>query len=335
VKLLTFDAQEERVKYPVVKSSHVVPRTYLRGFADENEQIAVHIVGQSDVHVMDINKAGTRSKYYARERPDGTEIHDVEWSLSQVEDRAGPLLRQVASDWPLDIQSKVDLATLFALQMLRGSRWMEFHRAFTESHVAGLGRQGEDKGELTTLEDHLLSKTAIFAEMLDAGKKLTRVIASLKWTLLEFRRPWLVTSDHPVVFWPMGVGARQPEATPQGVGFLQTLEYRVPISSERAILMTWADGPDTRAAAKKDDAASLNAFTVAEASPQWFHSPDATPPVASGLLTPLSLRFLSGYGDDVAAQSPRRARVQQLIGPLIGKNTLREAEIEVVYIAPE
>jgi hypothetical protein len=212
---------------------------------------------------------------------------------------------------------------------------MDFHKEFTENHVADLGRQGEDKGELVTLEEYLLSKTAIFVEMLDAGKKLTRVIASLKWTLLEFKRPWLATSDHPVVLWPMGVGARQPEATPQGVGFLKTLEYRVPISSESAILMTWADGPDTRVAAKKDDAASLNAFTVAEASPQWFHLPDLPPPVASGLLTPLSLRFLSGYGDDIAARSPRRARVQQLIGPLIGKDTLREEEIEVVYIAPE
>lgn len=247
----------EPTKFPVVKNAHIVPRTYLRGFADDQGQIAIRVRGEADSHLTNIRKAGTRGKFYARERPDGTEIHDIEWSLSHVEDRAG---------------------------------------------------------------------------MLELGKKVMPLIASLKWTLLEFKGPWLATSDHPVVLWPLGVGARVPQATPHGVGLFEALEYRVPISAQGAILMTWADGPDTRAVGHKDDAASLNAFTVAEASPQSFHLPGVRPPIASGLLTPLSPRVVPGYGDRVAESSPRRARAQQIVQPLIGKNTLRDEMTEVVYI---
>jgi hypothetical protein len=175
----------------------------------------------------------------------------------------------------------------------------------------------------------------VFVKMLDLGRKVTPLLASMKWTLLEFRGTWLATSDHPVVLWPLGVRARQPQATPHGVGLFEALEYRVPISVRDAILMTWADGPDTRFAARKDDAASLNAFTVAEASPQWFHLPAVPPPIASGALTPLSPRVIPGYGDRVVHNSPRRARTQQIVQPLLGKDTLRDETTEVVYIPPD
>jgi hypothetical protein len=325
----------EPAKFPVVKNAHIVPRTYLRGFADDRGQIAIHVGREVDSHLMNIKKAGTRGKFYARDRPDGTEIHDIEWSLSQVEARAGPVLRQAGEGWPLGVEDKGALATLFALQILRGPRWMDWHKEFTEDYMVGQRDTGEHEDELIALEEHLLSKTETFAKMLDLGKKITPLLASMKWTLLEFKGAWLATSDHPVVLWPLGVRARQPQVTPHGVGLFEALEYRVPISAESAILMTWADGPDTRALAPKDAAASMNAFTVAEAAPQWFHLPGPSPPIASGSLTPLSPRFLAGYGHEVAASSPRRARVQQIVQPLIGKNTLRDETTEIVYIPAE
>jgi hypothetical protein len=71
--------------------------------------------------------------------------------------------------------------------------------------------------------------------------------------------------------------------------------------------MTWADERDARSpATTKDVAASLNAFTVAEASPQWFHLPGTSPPIASGSLMPLSARFGDGYTDDAARRSARQ-----------------------------
>lgn len=257
----------EYPEFPVVKSSHVVPRTYLRGFADEHNRIAVRVPGEAEPHVMNVKNAGTRSKFYARERPDGSEIHDIEWSLSHIEDAAGPVLRSLPGAWPLDRgdrAGKTTLAELFAIQLLRGPRWIKWHDEFTRAHIAELRAQGEDEDEVRLLDEHLLSKTQTFVKMIDMSRKALTIFASMKWTLLEFPRPWLATSDHPVVTWPRGVSARKPAATPHGGGLLETLECRVPISPRCAILMTWADGPDTRATARKHDAASLNAFTVAE-----------------------------------------------------------------------
>jgi hypothetical protein len=241
-------------EYPVVKSSHVVPRMYLRGFADEEERIAVRIRGQLEPYVMNVSNAGTRTNFYVRERPNGTQIHDIEWSLSHIEAAASPVLRSAAETWPLDLRDKATLAELFAVQLLRGPRWVEWHDQFTRSYIEEQRAKGEDESELIKLEDHLVSKTQTFVKMIDISRKVLTVIASLKWTLLEFPRPWLATSDHPVVVWPLGISAREPQATPHGGGLFETLEYRVPISPRAAILMTWGEGADTRASAYKDAA---------------------------------------------------------------------------------
>jgi hypothetical protein len=318
-------------EYPVVKSSHVVPRMYLRGFADEEERIAVRIRGQLEPYVMNVSNAGTRTNFYVRERPNGTQIHDIEWSLSHIEAAASPVLRSAAETWPLDLRDKATLAELFAVQLLRGPRWVEWHDQFTRSYIEEQRAKGEDdESELIKLEDHLLSKTQTFVKMIDISRKVLTVIASLKWTLLEFPRPWLATSDHPVVVWPLGISAREPQATPHGGGLFETLEYRVPISPRAAILMTWGEGADIRASAYKDAAGSLNAFTVAEASPQSFHLPGVSPPIASGALTALSPRFVDGYSHAVAMNAKRRARASRIVQPLIGKDTFAENETQIV-----
>jgi len=254
-------------------------------------------------------------------------------SLSHVENAAGPVLRSLPDAWPLDRgerEGKRTLAELFAIQLLRGPRWIEWHDAFTRDHIAELRAKGEDEEELGLLKEHLLSKTQTFVKMIDMSRKALTVLASMKWTLLEFPRPWLATSDHPVVPWPVGVSARRPEATPHGIGLLETLEYRVPMSPRCAILMSWAAGPDTRATARKDDAASLNAFTVEEAAPQWFHLPGAAPPIASGALVPLSPMYVDGYTHAVARGSERRTRASEILQPKIGKDTFGDVTTEIV-----
>jgi hypothetical protein len=319
--------------YPIVKSSHVVPRTYLRGFADDYDRIAVRVPGKSEPQVMDVKNAGTRTKFYVRERPDGTEIHDIEWSLSHIEDAAGPVLRRLPDAWPLDggdRQAKITLAELFAIQLLRGPRWIQWHVEFTRGQIEEWRAQGEAEEELGVMEKWLLSDTQTFVKMIDLSRKALTIFASMKWTLLEFPRPWLATSDHPIVTWPLGVAARKPGATPHGGGLVETLEYRVPVTPRCAILMTWAEGRDTRATAHKTVAASLNAFTVAEASPQWFHLPGTTPPVASGSLMALSPTHVDGYTHSAARASERRARARAIVQPKVGKESFADKTTEFV-----
>lgn len=320
-------------EYPIVKSSHVVPATYLRGFADEHDRIGVRVPGKAEPHVMDVKNAGTRTKFHVRRRPDGTEIHDIEWSLSHIEDAAGPVLRSLAEAWSLDDDDRAGkrtLAELFAIQLLRGPRWIEWHEEFTWRQIEEWRAHGEPQDELELMEKWLLSDTQTFVKMIDLSRKALTIFASMKWTLLDFPRPWLATSDHPIVTWPLGVTARKPEATPHGGGLVETLEYRVPVAPRCAILMTWADGRDTRATAQKHDAASLNVFTVAEASPQWFHPPGVSPPMASGSLLPLSPTYVDGYTHDVARASARRARASEILQQKIGKDTFADKTTEIV-----
>ena len=73
-----------RATYPTVKQGHIIPATYQRFFATGGS-VMVHVPGRSDCVRLKVEDAGTRSKAYRRIRPDGTEIDDVEASLSSLE----------------------------------------------------------------------------------------------------------------------------------------------------------------------------------------------------------------------------------------------------------
>ncbi len=113
-------------KYPKVEHAHVVPRTYLRNFADANRMIGMRLVDDpAREAVVSIRDAAVRKRFYRRTRPDGTPIDDVEWSLRLIEDRAGPILREVERRWPPSFDDKRVLGEFFALQILRSPRWRQ------------------------------------------------------------------------------------------------------------------------------------------------------------------------------------------------------------------
>jgi hypothetical protein len=88
-----------RRSYFVVKQGHIVPATYQRNFAVD-DKVAVHVPGRRDCVQLDVENAGTRSRYYRRARLDGTEIDDVEATLEVLEGMAGPVLADMACGAP-------------------------------------------------------------------------------------------------------------------------------------------------------------------------------------------------------------------------------------------
>jgi hypothetical protein len=323
------------VKYKVVKRPHVVPRGYLRGFG-AGEIISMHLIEGAAPRDVPIAKAGVLKGFYRRERPDGTPIYDIDWSLDHIDKVAPAILRQVAERWPLDMADKALLAEFIGTQLVRGPRWRDWHLAFNDDYFDEVRSSGQFRGlepEGQSYEDALAeqkrildSDTAVLTKMLSYSAKTTQVLGSMHWTLVGFPRPWLATSDHPVILWPLDVRSRQPTKTNVFArGITKTLEARFPLSARHALLMTWLDLPDDEATVVRGDkeaAANMNAFTVGEAEHQWYHLPGVSVPRASGQLLPLSTRLLRPYDSRVANESARRREIYRRMQRKIGQDTL-------------
>jgi Protein of unknown function (DUF4238) len=328
------------MQYPNVKNAHIVPRTYLANWAVAGKIGVYQVRERKRLPPQLLENVGTRRRFYQRTRPDGTEINDVEWSLGQGEDKATPLLRSFADSWPLPLKHKAQLAELFAYQLLRGPRWKDEYEESTRSFLDEYRERDAERDltpeELKAENAAFLSDSHRFVRMHTAAITLASVLGSTHWTLLEFPRPVVATSDHPVVAWP-GAESRAPEATALlAAGVLECLEFRLPMSPTHAVLMTWADWPDderVRARGTRDHAANLNAFSVASADRQWFYLPETSPPVGSGKFLPLSLELVPGYSPEAAARSLRRQRASEIVHAKVGRRELADRDFEIVTVS--
>lgn len=234
--------------YPSVDKGHIVPRVYLRNFAN-GSQIELHLVGTESSHVVNIAKAGTRQRPYRRTRPSGEQIDDAEWSLAHIERAAAPLLHEVEERWPLTFEDKRTLAEFFAVQMVRGPRFFDYRAELVEQ---SLRAQADQLREETALPEQViqhqvelagekfLSDTGRLVSMLGLSRLVTTHLASMHWTLLRFDRPVIAVSDQPVVIWPLTRGRSDASIDPAwGPG--EALEVRVPVSSNLAMVMAWVD----------------------------------------------------------------------------------------------
>jgi hypothetical protein len=334
--------ERERDVYDPVPHSHVVPTGYLRAWA-HGRQIAMRRVGIAGSQLIGIRDAGVRKNFYRRERPGtGETIYDVEWSLRQGETAALPIIADLPARWPLDLDDKGKIGQFFALQHLRGAAFRQWH----EDHVASVldyvranpeaslkphpGRTATEVIE--ALEGTVSSDTYRLTKMLKLIRSVGIVFASMHWSLVEFERGRLVTSDHPVVVWPIREGtSRKPTANDLQAGVIDTLEAFVPVRPAHLSLMTWRDEKSVGASVvgKGRQLATANAFVVANAHAQWFHEPDMDPWIARGRRPPLAMELLPDYGVSEAAASQRRARARDLANAEAGRE-LSNDPVEVV-----
>jgi hypothetical protein len=276
-------------------------------------------VGSRESVPVGVRSAGVRKNFYRRTRPQtGEPFYDVEWSLAQAEDAALPIVRQLSRRWPLDWEDKGKVETFFALQHLRGPAFKAWH----EAHVASMGEAlradpvvvatppaGMSPEEaVERYIEHLMSDTYRAVRMFGIVRAVGTLFASMHWTLVEFANPCLVTSDHPVVVWPLGRGPERPRANDLSAGVVDTLEVFVPVGPASLLLMTWLNDEDPREPIRGEGRhmSTANAFVIANADKQWFHEPEVAPWVAKGVRDPLSADLVDHYGYDVAQRSQRR-----------------------------
>jgi hypothetical protein len=274
------------MQYSNVKNAHIVPACYLRAW-ELDGKLTVCVDGKS--LEMPAEKVGTRSRAYRRRRPNGDLINDVEDTLSQIESDAAPLLATLSERWPVSLEEKSQLALFFGFQIVRGPRWLSWADALAEAYAT---TQSRPEGSTATPP----STTRLLA-MLSGGTQMTALVGTMHWSLLECRSPVIATSDHPMVIWRQGVRAQPPNVRAFDLDDIACSEIRVPVSPRHAVLMSWCDEPDDEAPrinCARQDAAALNAFTIAQAERQWFHRPGRKPPRASGSLLPLAPQRLKG-----------------------------------------
>jgi hypothetical protein len=318
-----------------------VPQVYLRNFAVGN-QITVHLLPGGQEKTVSVRDAATMRSFYRRIRPDGSEIHDMEWSLSKIESVVGPLLRGIPGNWPPTDGAKHKLAEFFAFQAVRGPRWKAWHGDFVDKEVAKLREDPVhvmpsgiaiplSEGQINDFATHIGSDTQWLMQMMKSANKLITVFGSMTWDLIQFDEPLLCLSDHPVVEWPIGVEQRR-SGIAKGHGVANLLEVRAPLSPTLGLLMTWRDRKDGSQllSGSTDRAANFNTFTIAQAEKQWMAKPGTSPAMGLSFFRPLSADFFPDYGSGYALHSVVRREVHRRLNAQLGERPTNEAVIVAV-----
>lgn len=321
-----------------VKRAHIVPRTFQAAWAQEGK-VTVHVLDeagrQTALVPMPITHAGTRNRYYRRERPDGSSIDDTEASLAFVEAKAAPVLRHaITTVNALSTDEKGGLAQFVGVQMVRGPRFFNQRADLLAGLIAEVPQdqfkpaairaaQGDLFRARARLEDVYTSATQAHLTMLTTAAKLGVVIGNMRWELLTFAEPVLAYSDHPVVVWP-GLAEQAVPSASQGLGPLGAAELLIPLGPRTLLLANWVDLPDPAPCEAGDEiAAHANAFVVAQADRQWMHSPGASCPVAEGPFVPLTTRRDPSYNASRVQASVRRAFAAGEISRSAGRRHLK------------
>lgn len=244
------------------------------------------------------------------------------------------MLQNVNGNWPpSSFEEKAALAEFFAYQFVRGPRWKEWRGERARATIDEYRRDPKPilhngiwipitHQQINEQEDQLLSDTEWLTKMMLIANRLITAFGSMRWHLISFDKPLLAISDHPVVAWPLGAVYRPPSPTPAGLGVINFLEVRAPISPALALLMTWQDLPDATEVVEGSEAiaANINAFTIANADRQWMHMPGGSVPVAKGNLDPISPELIPGYGQAEIEASETRQRVFHLLQQKVGQD---------------
>jgi hypothetical protein len=313
------------VSYQVKPRSHIVPAGYLRAWT-HGAEIAMRLGATEESVTTSVRNVGVRSNFYRRERPKtGETIHDVEWSIEQLETAALPVISSLASRWPLATEDKARVAQFFGLQVVRGPAFKAWHEQYVQPTIDAVPSDpvattvpapDESLEEVAhKLIGHVSSDTYRLVEMIKTARAVAVAVGSMHWTLVRFARPRLVTSDQPVVVWPLSRGRARPCPNNLDAGVTDILEVFVPFAPDLLLLMTWVGGPDNPdvISGANRHIATANAFVVANADAQWFHEPGVQPWLAAGPRDPLSADLIPGYGLKAASASRRRKDVAPLV----------------------
>lgn len=268
---------------------HVVPRFYLRRFADGRDRVVVIDKDMGKDWPSSTGDAAVITDFYTVDTHDGPS-DEAEALIASIEHKASDVLRQVdAGVWPLPHAERSIVANLLALQLTRGPQLRAtLDRSMTEgirlqfrvlaenddflmTHVQrDLGRvptpaeldeyreafrEGEQYAELhMPRSDHVMTLLKNAAEFVEP-------VFRMEWVLCEGQRAEFVTSDDPFVMW-MHAQHGGPAA-----GLYNAEEVHMALDPGHCLLLRWRENPrDARAVAAEPQVVALNTRTAL-----WAH----------------------------------------------------------------
>lgn len=232
------------------RRQHTLSKFYLKGFADEREQILrIALPGTPRIR-LSIRDATVIKDFYSVELHGGKRSDMFERSFSEIEGPASNVLDAIlGGKWPLCLEEKGQLGFWIALQQLRGEEvrasqnqvGAEFIRL-----VVGVSGKEALRRHIESAEGRSIGDEELDSEWQDITKpggptivpnpvehirtviQLTPGLAAYlrdsHWTLHRFQRRALVTCDHPV---SMDQADRGPW---EGVGLAAADIFTLPLS---------------------------------------------------------------------------------------------------------
>ncbi|HRN29426.1 MAG TPA: DUF4238 domain-containing protein [Terrimesophilobacter sp.] len=243
---------------PVAKRHHTVPKFYLRGFADENDQIATVPLSGEKPFTRSITKTATENHFYSLPgHPDGDDA--FEKALSQLEGATARIIEEIKRGvWPLSPADRFTLGEFIAMQVARSPvqrRNSEQLAADMARMEIGLGGKENVKGwakrkwgrDLTDQEAEQVWKQAtqpdgppitlarpdLIEHMAKVAGGLTKYIVGRPWLLLRFDRRSLITSDDPV---GLAAHPEDEDAAWMGTGFMTAWGITFPLTRKLGLV---------------------------------------------------------------------------------------------------
>ncbi|WP_445256998.1 DUF4238 domain-containing protein [Nocardioides aurantiacus] len=203
------------------KHQHVVPRSYLRGWADSDDHVAVLDRGSSVPHRFSVSNSAVRKRFYNFADANGAESDVVEdWLDEHIESPVGATLKALRAGASLDDVDRATVTNFMAAQMVRTPTMFAF-MAHIDVHLGAMFTlmEAAKRGgfDLLTLSDadrdrYLSIARDAWAAQLDerdtrASKLRTMVrkldevatqVTSWHWSILTSPVPVLISGDSPV-----------------------------------------------------------------------------------------------------------------------------------------
>lgn len=289
-----------------VRRQHVVPQFYLKGFANGSSQVRRVTLPGDQAHLLSTSDAGVIKDFYTITLPDGSQSDIFERAFNDVEGPASEALRAVTEGvWPVTSENRSALATWVALQHLRSEDVRASQGAMSAETIRLLvGVSGKDalRRVIEKAERRLVSAEELDWEWRDitkpggpdlepnAGQHMRLLMSMLDgtghylydchWTLYQFSRRALVTSDHPV---SLLVSSDYPSW--QGIGLATADVFLVPLSRRLALTIQPRRRlpedrgivPDFKHTGSTRAARAINWETVVHARRYIYHHPEDSP----------------------------------------------------------